>query len=141
MLYYGLAKVDVPKELDTILKKWLKINPSDYVLISSNNKPLSSSQITKMLNKIFGKDVSVNMLRHIYLTNYYKGMPKLSNMEELASSMGHNVQTALENFSCAVGGSRSVMLRWLTGPIIFCIVNRTVSKMPSFAIWPKEQIC
>ena len=95
---YGLAKVDVPKELDSILKKWLKINPSDYVLISSNNKPLSSSQITKMLNKIFGKEVSVNMLRHIYLSNYYKGMPKLSNMEELASSMGHNVQTALENY-------------------------------------------
>ena len=59
---YGLAKVDVPKELDSILKKWLKINPSEYVLISSNNKPLSSSQITKMLNKIFGKEVSVNML-------------------------------------------------------------------------------
>ena len=95
---YGLAKVDVPKELDSILKKWLKINPSEYVLISSNNKPLSSSQITKMLNKIFGKDVSVNMLRHIYLTNYYKGMPKLSNMEKLASSMGHNVETALQNY-------------------------------------------
>ena len=95
---YGLAKLDVPKEVDSILKKWLKINPSEYVLISSNNKPLSSSQITKMLNKIFGKDVSVNMLRHIYLTNYYKGMPKLSNMEKLASSMGHNVETALQNY-------------------------------------------
>ena len=95
---YGLAKLDVPKEVESILKKWLKINPSEYVLISSNNKPLSSSQITKMLNKIFGKDVSVNMLRHIYLTNYYKGMPKLSNMEKLASSMGHNVETALQNY-------------------------------------------
>ena len=95
---YGLAKLDVPKEVDSILKKWLKINPSEYVLISSNNKPLSSSQITKILNKIFGKDVSVNMLRHIYLTNYYKGMPKLSNMEKLASSMGHNVETALQNY-------------------------------------------
>ena len=51
-----------------------------------------------MLNKIFGKEVSVNMLRHVYLSNYYKGMPKLSNMEELAFSMGHNVQTALENY-------------------------------------------
>ena len=62
---YGLAKIDVPKELDIVLKKWLKVNPSDYVLISSNKKPLSSSQITRRLNAIFGKRVSVNMLRHI----------------------------------------------------------------------------
>ena len=74
------------------------MNPSDYVLISSNNKPLSSSQITKRLNKIFGKEVSVNMLRHMYLTNYYRDMPKLTDMEKLAESMGHNVKTALENY-------------------------------------------
>lgn len=86
----------MPKELDSILKKWLIVNPSEYVLIRSNNKPLSDSQITKKLHKIFGKEVSVNMLRHIYSTNYYKGMPKLTNMEELAS-MGYNVQTAMEN--------------------------------------------
>ena len=61
-------------------------------------KGLSSSQITKMLNRIFGKEASVNMLRHIYLTNYYKGMPKLAEMEALANSMGHNVQTALQNY-------------------------------------------
>ena len=95
---YGLAVLKVPKELDTILKKWLKMNPSQYVLISSNDKPLSSSQITRMLNKIFGKEVSVNMLRHIYLTNFYQDMPKLSNMETLAATMGHNVQTALEHY-------------------------------------------
>ena len=95
---YGLAVLKVPKELDTILKKWLKMNPSPYVLISSNEKPLSSSQITRMLNKIFGKEVSVNMLRHIYLTNFYQDMPKLSNMETLAATMGHNVQTALEHY-------------------------------------------
>ena len=95
---YGLAIIDVPKEIDGILKKWLKINPSEMVLISSNNKPLSSSQIARMLNKIFDKKVSVNMLRHIYLTNYYKNIPKLTNMEELANSMGHNIQTALEHY-------------------------------------------
>ena len=93
---YGLTIVDVPKELDAILKKWLKINPSDYILISSNHKPLSSSQITRNLNKIFGKKVSVNMLRHIFLTNYYKDTPKLTEMENVATKMGHNVSTALE---------------------------------------------
>ena len=35
------------------------------------------------------------MLRHIYLTNYYKNMPSLMNMEELANDMGHSVVTAM----------------------------------------------
>ena len=82
--------------MDAILKKWLKVNPSDYVLISSNNKPLSSSQITRMLNDVFGKKVSVNMLRHIYLTNYYKDVPPIKDMEKIAGKMGHSVKTALE---------------------------------------------
>lgn len=93
---YGLTIVDVPRELDVILKKWLKINPSEYVLISSNYKPLSSSQITRNLNKIFDKRVSVNMLRHIFLTNYYKDTPKLTEMKNVATKMGHNISTALE---------------------------------------------
>ena len=95
---YGLSTVNVPPELNKILKKWLKINPSDYVLISSNNNPLSSSQITKKLNKIFNKEVSTNMLRHVYLTNYYKDTPKLTSMENLAASMGHDLHTALGKY-------------------------------------------
>lgn len=93
---YGLTVIDVPKELNAVLKKWLKINPSDYVLVSTHMNPLSSSQITRMLNKIFGKQVSVNMLRHIFLTNYYKDIPKLTEMQNVASKMGHDVSTALE---------------------------------------------
>ena len=93
---YGLTVVDVPKDLNTVLKKWLKINPSAYVLMSSNGNPLSSSQITRSLNRIFGKQVSVNMLRHIFLTNYYENMPKLTAMHNIASKMGHNLTTALE---------------------------------------------
>ena len=93
---YGLTAIDVPRELNAVLKKWLKINPSDYVLVSTHMNPLSSSQITRMLNKIFGKQVSVNMLRHIFLTNYYKDIPKLTEMQNVASKMGHDVSTALE---------------------------------------------
>ena len=72
------------------------MNPSEYVLISTNYKPLSSSQITRNLNKIFGKRVSVNMLRHIFLTNYYKDTPRLTEMKNVAAKMGHNISTALE---------------------------------------------
>ena len=93
---YGLQILDVPLELNTIIKKWIKINKGDYMLFSSNKMPLTSSQISRMLNKIFDeKKVSVDMLRHVYLTDLYKGMPSLVNMEKTAKEMGHSVQTAL----------------------------------------------
>ena len=36
------------------------------------------------------------MLRHIYLTNIYKDVPRLNQMEHLADEMGHSVSTAME---------------------------------------------
>lgn len=64
---YGLQIREVPSEVNNIIKKWLKINKGDYMLFSTNKNPLSSSQISRMLNKIFdGKKISVDMLRHIF---------------------------------------------------------------------------
>ena len=89
---YGLQILDVPKELNTMIKKWIKLNDTDYLLFSSNKKPLSSPQISRMLNKIFGgKHISTDMLRHIYLTAYYKDIPKLKEMEKLSQDMGHSL--------------------------------------------------
>jgi site-specific recombinase XerD len=93
---YGLQVTDVPKELDIILKKWIKINKNDYMLYSSNNNKLTSSQITRILNKAFDKNVSSSMLRHIYITNIYKDLPALSKMESLANSMGHSLDQSME---------------------------------------------
>jgi len=94
---YGLQVLDVPKELNTLIKKWIKLNKNDYLLFSSNKNHLSSSQITRILNKAFdGKHVSTDMLRHIFLTNQYKDIPKLNDMEALAADMGHSLNTALQ---------------------------------------------
>ena len=88
---YGEQVIDVrakAPEFYKILNKWVKCNPTDYLLFSSNEQKLSSPQITKMLNKIFGKQVSTDMLRHIYLTNKYG---KIQNeMEEDAKDMSHS---------------------------------------------------
>ena len=88
---YGLQVIDVPKDLQALLKKWMKINDTDYLLFSSNRQPLSSPQINRILNKVFDKKVSVDMLRHIYLTNHYKNIPALKEMENLAADMGHSL--------------------------------------------------
>jgi len=93
---FGTQVLEVPSELDKMIKKWIKLNKSDYLLYSSNENHLSSPQITRILNKVFGKKVSTDMLRHIFLTERYKNVPSIRDMEELATQMGHSTATALE---------------------------------------------
>jgi site-specific recombinase XerD len=93
---YGQQTLDVPKELNTLLKKWVKLNSNDYMLYSTNDNKLSSPQINRILNEAFGKAISTNMLRHIYLTDRYKDIPAIAKMENLAEQMGHSVGTAME---------------------------------------------
>jgi len=93
---YGMQTIEVPKQLNTVIKKWIKLNTTDYMLFSSNGNPLSSSQITKMLNKIFdNRNVSTDMLRHIYLTDMYKDVPALKQLEQTNREMGHSLATSL----------------------------------------------
>ena len=93
---YGIQSLEIPKELNNVLKKWIKINENDYIIYSSNGNKLTPPQITRVLNKIFGKKISTSMLRHIYLTNVYKDVPQINKMENLANEMGHSVSTAME---------------------------------------------
>ena len=88
---YGKQSLIVPKELNDILKKWVKVNQTDYMLFSSIGKGLNSSQITKILNKIFGLNVSTSMLRHIYLSDKYSQVEE--NMKKDAVLMGHSANT------------------------------------------------
>jgi integrase len=93
---YGLQTLDVPKQLNTLIKKWIKLNNNDYMLYSTNGNKLSSPQINRILNEAFGKAISTNMLRHIYLTEQYKNIPAIADMQELAQSMGHSSAQAME---------------------------------------------
>ena len=75
----------------------MKLNQTDYMLYSSNKQKLSSPQISRILNNAFGgKAISTNMLRHIYLSNIYKDVPALSQMDTLATEMGHSTSQAIE---------------------------------------------
>jgi integrase len=89
---YGQQEVEVPKPLLLILKKWININPTKTLLFDTYLKPLSSVKLNQRLNKIFNsKKVSVNQLRHTYLTNEFghtiNENKKINNvMEEMGSS-------------------------------------------------------
>ena len=48
-------------------------------------QPLNSVKLNQRLNKIFGKKVSVNALRHSYLSNKYKNTIQIQ--DDLAKTM------------------------------------------------------
>jgi len=95
---YGKNEVPINSKLYSIIKRWTLINPSEYLLTGNNDrhKPISSPQLTNLLNTFFDRRISVNILRHSFLTNLYKDMPDLQDMKNQASDMGHSIAQALE---------------------------------------------
>ena len=84
--FYGEQKVALPPELKKILTKWASVNPTDYLFFDSFFQPLSSVKLNQRLNKLFdNKRISVNALRHSYLSNKYQNTIETNN--ELASDM------------------------------------------------------
>ena len=48
---YGCQIIDVPKALQTILKKWIHINPTKTSLFDVNMNPLSSVKLNQRMHQ------------------------------------------------------------------------------------------
>ena len=96
---YGTQIVKIPKKLKTILDNWNKFNTSDYLIPNHKypNKPLTISGLHTRLNNIFdGKKISVNLLRHIFITDrVLPNLPKLTILDKVATEMGNSVNQQL----------------------------------------------
>jgi len=93
--YYGRQEIDISKNpLKKILNDWSKINTSDHLLLDTTlNQPLNQTKLTIRLYNLFGKKVSVNMLRHIFITEkVLPDIPALQKLKETAEQMGHSVE-------------------------------------------------
>lgn len=95
---YGQETIDIPENLQVLLRKYISLLPSsqEYLLVNKNGRKMTSVSIALALNKIFSKAVSVNMLRHSYLTEKYKDVPALTDMMQTARQMGHSLTQGLE---------------------------------------------
>jgi hypothetical protein len=88
---HGAQKFEVPQELVSVINLYLKKHPGVskspyFFLVQHDDTPLPSvNSITRILNRIFGKNVGTTMLRHIYLSSKYD----VSEMNEDAEKMGH----------------------------------------------------
>ena len=96
---YGLETIDIPLPLQNLLKKYISYLPTTqkYLFVNRVGEKINSVRVTQALNKIFdGKRISVNMLRHSFISHKYKDIPKLKDMMDTAKDMGHSILTALE---------------------------------------------
>lgn len=83
---YGTQRIKIPLKMRNILHKWIKVNPTAYLLFDKNLEPLTAVKLNQRLNKIFdGKKISVNALRHTFLTEKYGTIGE--DMEDMGSSI------------------------------------------------------
>jgi hypothetical protein len=66
------------------------------MLFNTKGGKLTSPNIATRLNEIFGKKVSTSALRHIYISDKFKNMPSLKELQETASAMSHSIPQMLE---------------------------------------------
>ena len=93
---YGQQTVACPPKLAKILLRWKTISPHDFLLMNfSQTGPFLGSNMPKLLNSFFEKPISTSMLRHIFLTEKYKDLPPLKDMNDTAAAMGTSVATML----------------------------------------------
>lgn len=91
--FSGVQKEKVPKALEILISKWIKIHPGNHLFSDMYGQPLRGSALTKILNGIFAPHkISVNMLRHIFITE--KSAPLMRQLDETARLMGHSSNQA-----------------------------------------------
>jgi integrase len=80
--------IDLPDELAKILKKWIRINNNDYLLVNTEGNKLSNVTLHSRLKNITG--TGGNMFRHSFLTEKYQGVLELKdNMKKMGSSIAN----------------------------------------------------
>ena len=93
----GSMELAIPDTLMDVIKMYLKHHPlrkekSYPFLVYADGSPLTQvNSVTRILNRVFGKAVGCSMLRHIYLTEKFKGTHE--DMKLIAGQMSHSVQT------------------------------------------------
>ena len=83
---YGQQRVQIPIKMRNRLKKWINVNPTKFLLFDKNQAPLTSVKLNQRLNKIFdNKKISVNALRHTFLTDKYADIT--NDLSDIGTSM------------------------------------------------------
>jgi len=92
---YEENKIEIPKDLEKLLRLYLRINGMGTLFTTSTGKPLTRNELSQLLlrtsKKYLDKNISTTMLRKIYLSSKYSDVKE--EMKKDAKIMGHSVDT------------------------------------------------
>ena len=92
---YKSINIPIEKDLEKLLRVYLKMNGMGVLFKSSTGKALSRNSLSKLLLKTtkqrMGKSISTTMLRKIYLSSKYGKIQEEQAKD--AEIMGHSVET------------------------------------------------
>ena len=87
------------KELVDIIYKSYEKNKRDYLFEGNNKKPSSQNTLLHHLKQITKlPKINFNMMRAIYITDFYSNINSYKNKQELAQKMRHSIATAEKNY-------------------------------------------
>lgn len=93
---YGELVFYLQKDLEKILRQYLKINGMGVLFKSGTGKPLTRNALSQLLiktsKKYMDKSISTTMLRKIYLSSKYADVKEEMNKD--AKIMGHSTEVA-----------------------------------------------
>ena len=95
---FGERTLSIPKPLRDVISIWRELyNTTDTLLVKLDGSPMTPAALGQRVSAIFkaetGKACSVNILRHVYITDLRKGELSAVKKQKLADSMGHSVST------------------------------------------------
>ena len=103
---YHSVEIDIPDDLKQVILLYLKYHPLKLelknkefnipFLVEDSKELKTSTEITKILNKIFDKKISSSMLRSIFLTSKYGDL--VNELKEDTKIMGTSSGVALNNY-------------------------------------------
>ena len=89
---YAQQRLTIPKALKTILNKWIKINPTDYLLFDIHQNKLSNVTLNQRIEKIVGSKMGTNGFRHVYLSEkYQESIQNDKDMKDDFTAMGSSI--------------------------------------------------
>ena len=91
---YGIQSFDIAKDLADALQPYIKDKkPGDPVFNTKNNKHIKnfSEYLTSVFKKYTGKALTVNLIRHAFVSAFLKKNTSVADRKAISNKMAHSV--------------------------------------------------
>lgn len=97
---HGVRTIDIPSKLMKIIRTYYNKTDNEILFPQKNNSnlQLSTSGFTHFINNVFGRKVSIQVLRQWYVSTLQDSGISISKRKKIADIMGHSVQTSLSKY-------------------------------------------